>query len=141
MMYYDPIVPTQSFSARLDAGLLERLRRLSAREHVGLSQLVERFLEEAVRAEELPGIVFRTGPAGRRAGVLGGPDVWEIARDVRAAEEAGHVDAVRHLVSSTDLSEAQVRIATAYHAAYPEEIDARIAAEADLSARLLAGPA
>jgi len=25
-----------------------------------------------------PGITFREGPAGRRAGVIGGPDVWEV---------------------------------------------------------------
>ena len=132
---------TRPFSARLDADLLIRLRRLSAREQVPLSQLVERFLEEAVRCEELPGIVFRSGPAGRRAGVLGGPDVWEIVRDVRAADEAGRDDPVRHVVSSTDLSEAQVALAVAYHEAYPGEVDARLAAEADLAARLLAGRA
>ena len=132
---------TRPFSARLDVDLLARLRRLSARERIPLSQLVERFLEEAVRSEELPGIVFRSGPAGRRAGVIGGPDVWEIVRDVLGAERAGHADPVRHVVSSTDLSEAQVGLAVAYHASYREEIDARIAAEADLAARLLAGVA
>ena len=132
---------TRPFSARLDVDLLGRLRRLSERERVPLSQLVERFLEEAVRSEELPGIVFRPGPAGRRAGVLGGPDVWELARDVRAAEAAGHDDPVRHVGSSTDLSEAQVRLALAYSVLYPEEIDARIAVEAELAARLLAGAA
>jgi hypothetical protein len=25
-----------------------------------------------------PGIVCRDGPAGRRPGVVGGPDVWEV---------------------------------------------------------------
>ncbi len=132
---------TQSFSARLDVDLLARLRRLGTREHIPVSQLVERFLEEAVRSEELPGIVFRSGPAGRRAGVMGGPDVWEIVRDVQGAESAGRGDPVRHVVSSTDLSEVQVGLAMAYHASYAEEIDARIAAEADLAARLLAAVA
>lgn len=128
---------TRSFSARLDVDLLTRLRRLSTREHIPLSQLVERFLEEAVRAEELPGIVFRSGPAGRRAGLIGGPDVWEVVRDVQGARAAGRVDSIGHVVSTTDLGEAQVRLALAYHAAYAEEIDARIAAEDELAARLL----
>lgn len=132
---------TRPFSARLDADLLGRLRRLSAREHIPLSQLVERFLEEAMRSEELPGIIFRAGPAGRRAGVLGGPDVWEIVRDIQAAEALGVPDPVQHVVASTDLSEAQVGLAAAYHAAYPEESDARITAEAELAARLLAAVA
>lgn len=127
------------FSARLDSSLLARLRRLSARERVPVSQLVERFLEEAMRSEELPGIVFRPGPAGRRAGVLGGPDVWEIVRDVRAAEEAGSEDPVRHVLTTTDLGEEQVRLALAYHAVFPAEVDARIAEEAELIARLVAG--
>lgn len=126
------------FSARLDSALVARLRRLSAREGVSVSQLVERFLEEAVREDELPGIVFRSGPAGRRAGVTGGPDVWEIVRDVRGAEEAGAADAVAHVVASTDVGEDQVRLALAYHAAYSDEVDARIADEAELAARLLA---
>jgi hypothetical protein len=28
--------------------------------------------------DEHPGIVFRSGPAGRRPGLSGGPDVWEV---------------------------------------------------------------
>ncbi|WP_411277448.1 CopG family transcriptional regulator [Gaiella sp.] len=132
---------TKSFSARLDVELLGRLRRLSVRERVPLSQLVERFLEEAARSEELPGIVFRSGPAGRRAGVIGGPDVWEIVRDVQSARTVGRPEPVRYVARSTDLSEAQVGLAVSYYATYSGEIDARIAAETELSARLLAGVA
>jgi hypothetical protein len=33
-------------------------------------------------------IVFRTGPTGRRAGLVDGPDVWEIVRAVRCARDA-----------------------------------------------------
>ena len=36
-----------------------------------------------------PGIVFRDGPAGRRAAVVGGPDVWEIIGAVHSAPERG----------------------------------------------------
>ena len=132
-------MPSRPFSARLDAELVDRLRRLSARDRVPVSQLVERLLEEAVRSEELPGIVFRSGPAGRRAGVLGGPDVWEIVRDLQGAVTAGSRDAVRHVVASTDLSEQQVRLAASYYASYPDEVDARIADDATLTDRLVAG--
>ncbi len=132
-------MPSQPFSARLDVELLRRLRRLSTRERVPVSQLVERFLEEAVRAEELPGIVFRSGPTGRRAGVVGGPDVWEVVRDLRAAVAAGAADPVLLVLEATDLSEEQVRLAAAYHAAYPAEVDARIAEDEELATRLLTG--
>ena len=125
------------FSARLDSSLLARLKRLSGRERIPVSQLVERYLEEAVRVEELPGIVFRSGPAGRRAGVVGGPDVWEIVRDVQAAKETGGKDPVGHVLETTDLGEEQVRLALAYHVAFPDEVDSRIAEEADLTARLV----
>lgn len=105
------------------------------------SELAERFVEEGVRSAELPGIVFRGGPAGRRAGVVGGPDVWEIVRDFLSARAAGARDPVAHIVASTDLGEEQVRVALAYHAAYRDEVDRRIAEEAELVTRLLAGAA
>ena len=134
-------MPTGSLSARLDATLLERLRRASIREQLSLSQLVERFLEEAMRVEEWPGIVFRSGPVGRRAGVVGGPDVWEIARDLDAAAAAGSADPIGTVVASTDLSEDQVRLAAGYRVDYPDEIEARVAADAALTARLRVGVA
>lgn len=127
---------TTPFSARFDRELLERLRRLARRQGLSASELAERFVEEGVRTSELPGLVFRSGPAGRRAGVLGGPDVWEIVRDVERARAADVGDPLAHVIASTDLGEEQVRLALAYHHAYPEEIDARIADEAELAARL-----
>ena len=130
---------TTQFSARLDADLVARLKAWSARDGVSASQLAERYIDEGLRSEEFPGIVFRSGPAGRRAGLTGGPDVWEIIRDVRAAREAGIADPVVTVVSASELAEAQVRLAGAYYTAYPEEVDARIAADQDLAEKLLAG--
>jgi hypothetical protein len=43
--------------------------------------VAERLIEEGLRTEEFPGIAFRSGPTGRRVGLVGGPDVWEIARE------------------------------------------------------------
>jgi len=37
---------------------------------------------------EHPGVLFRTGPTGRRAGLAAGPDVWEVVRAVRSARGA-----------------------------------------------------
>ena len=130
---------TTPFSARLRAQLVERLRVLSAREGLSLSQLAERYIDEGVRSEEFPGIVFRPGPAGRRAGLVGGPDVWEIVRDLRGARDAGAADPVVAVAAAADLSDAQVRLAAAYYTAYPDEIEARISAEEEFAERLLAG--
>jgi hypothetical protein len=129
-------VATASFSARLESTLLVRLKRLSAREGLTTSQLAERYIEEGVRSAELPGIVFRPGPTGRRAGLHGGPDVWEIVRDVHRAREAHPRDAVSVVVRSTDLTEEQVRLALAYYARYPEDVDERITAAAELELAL-----
>jgi hypothetical protein len=130
-------VATSPFSARLDSGLLERLKRLSAREGLTASQLAERFIEEGVRSAEFPGIIFRPGPTGRRAGLFGGPDVWEIVRDVRGARRARRKDPIAAVVRSTDLGEDQVRLALAYDARYPEDTERRIAAAEELEHALL----
>jgi hypothetical protein len=38
---------------------------------------------------EMPEIIFRDGPARRRAVVIGGPDIWEVIVAVRNAPERG----------------------------------------------------
>ena len=84
---------------------------------------------------EHPGVVFRDGPTGRRAGLVGGPDVWELVRAVksaRASEPAISEDDVIELVASnTGLPVRLVRTAVRYWASYPDEVDREIdAAEA-----------
>ncbi len=128
---------TAPFSARLDSNLISRLKRLSVQEGLTASQLAERYIEEGVRSTELPGIVFRPGPTGRRAGLHGGPDVWEIVRDVQNARAARARDPISVVVRSTDLGEEQVRLALAYYGRYPADVDHRIAANEEL-AHLLA---
>ena len=80
---------------------------------------------------EHPGIIFRPGPTGRRAGLSGGPDIWEVIRAVksaRAAEARLHDDDLLSLVSgNTGVSPRLLSTAVRYWAAYPEEIDAEIA--------------
>lgn len=130
---------TVQFSARLDADIVARLKTQSAREGLSASQLAERYIDEGLRAEEFPGIEFRPGPTGRRAALMDGPDIWEIVRDVRAAREAGAAEPHALVAAASDLTDAQVRLAAAYYTVYPDEIDARIAADEELVERLLAG--
>ena len=128
---------TSPFSARLDSRLVSKLKRLAASEGLTASQLAERYLEEGVQTAEFPGIVFRPGPTGRRPGLIGGPDVWEVVRDVQAARAARANDPIGIVVRSTDLGEEQVRLAVAYHARYPHETDRRIAAAEELEQALV----
>jgi hypothetical protein len=69
-------------------------------------------------------ITFRDGPAGRRAGLVGGPDVWEVVMWVE--ELAGEGNPVALLVDELTLSRPHIEAALRYRAAYPDEVDARI---------------
>ena len=116
---------TTPLSIRFDAGLLDRLRRTAAGRDTTPSGLAQRLVDEGLRAQEFPGIVFRDGPAGRRAGLAAGPDVWEIAAALRDSGLRG--DAAIDTVSAEfDLSPARVRAALAYYGAHPAEIDDEI---------------
>ena len=89
------------------------------------SRLGERLIEEGLRMEDHPGIVFRDGPAGRRAALAGGPDVWEVIETLQGTGKPGE----RAIAATADwgsLSRAQVRTAVRYYADHREEIDERI---------------
>lgn len=75
--------------------------------------------------EAHPGIVFRPGPGGRRPGLAGGPDIWEIVRVFQGIETRGE-QAVRQIAGLSGLTSSQVRTAVGYYAEYPDEIDAWI---------------
>lgn len=119
---------TSPRSVRFSPEVLDRLNAY-VKAHPGLSAstLTNRFVDEALRMEEHPGIVFREGPAGRRPVLIGGPDVWEVLRAVRSVRESEPglaADDVVDLVAETSgLPAAQVRGAIDYWAAYPDEID------------------
>ena len=83
-----------------------------------------------MRMEDHPGVIFRDGPSGRRAVLIGGPDVAEVIRAVksaRAAERRLGAEAVVALVATnTGLSARLIDMALRYWAACPDEIDAWI---------------
>jgi len=81
------------------------------------SAVVEELAEEAAKTRRFPGIGFR-GPEPRRPWVIGsGLDVWEIA------EMLGDFGSVEKLLRQTHLTERDVRLATAYAGAYPDEVE------------------
>lgn len=113
---------TRHLSVRLDDGTFARLEERSRRTGQSRSILAKTLLEEGLRMEAHPGIVFRPGPAGRRAGIAGGPDVWEIVRVLRAT--TGDVeDRLRMTAALIDLAPAKIAIATGYYAEFRGEID------------------
>jgi predicted transcriptional regulator len=118
-------------SVRLSDDVLRRLNALASRRDASVSSVMERLIDEALRREAHPGITFRDGSSGRRAGLHGGPDVDEVIRTLRAVQAEGGADAsgpVDVVAASMSLTVDQVRTAVAYYADHGAEIDARIAA-------------
>jgi hypothetical protein len=113
-------------SIRFPDDLAAKVRRRSARSGEPTSGLVARLVDEGMRMEDHPGIVFRDGPAGRRAGLAGGPDVWEVIVALQDFAVSGPRAAVAKTAKWLSLTEAQVRTAEGYYSAYPDEIDSRI---------------
>jgi hypothetical protein len=117
---------TAMLSIRMPDDTREQLEATAEAHGETRSALMQRYIEEGLRMDRHPGIVFRPGPAGRRPGLAGGPDVWEVARVVQNAETRGD-RAIAEAASWLGLSPAQARIAVEYYADYPAEIDAWLA--------------
>lgn len=119
-------------SIRFDPGVNNRLASYVTR-HPGWtrSSAAARLVDEGLRMEEHPGVIFRDGPAGRRACLIGGPDVWEIIRSVtssRAAEpDLSRSELVKLVEDNAGVPGRLISLALTYWAAYPQEIDALVA--------------
>jgi hypothetical protein len=118
---------------RFDDTVAERLASfVTANPGMSLSSAANRLVDEALRMSEHPGLVFRPGPTGRRAGLTGGPDVWEVIRAVKSARRAepdlAEADLLAMASENTGLPARLTRAAVRYWSSYPDEIDAEIAA-------------
>jgi hypothetical protein len=116
-------------SVRFEPRVLERLSAfVAAHREMTLSSATSRLVDEALRSREHPLITFKDGPAGRRARLVGGPDVWEVigaVHSVKAAEPALAGDDVLIVVAETSgVPMPFLRAALAYWGDYPEEVDA-----------------
>lgn len=116
---------SRQFSARLDRTIAERLERRRSLTGLNKSRLAERYIDEGMRMEDHPGIVFRDGPSGRRAGLVGGPDIWEVIAALRTNGLEGDA-AIEATAAWGDLTPAQVRTAIRYYAEYRDEVDERV---------------
>lgn len=121
---------TRARGIRLPEELAEEVEREQERTGKNWSQVVAELLEEAVKMRRAPGIVFRSGPTGRRAAVAGtGLDVWEVIAVYRHHDEEWE----RLVEEFSWLEPAQLRAALSYYELYPEEIEARLRREEEWS--------
>jgi hypothetical protein len=102
----------------VDPATKEELEREARRRGTPTTTLAESLLREGIRTASHPGITFRDGPAGRRAGVIGGPDVWEVVR-VWLDEGKRSQATARTLRLTLGMVEA----ALGYYAEYRDEVD------------------
>lgn len=114
---------------RPQLGTLERLRRRARLSGEARTTLAERYLAEGLVMDEVPGVHFLDGPAGRRPALMGsGLDVWEVVKVVKdndgsAAEAAAYLEVEPRLVET----------AIRYYGSNREEIDDWIARVHELS--------
>lgn len=131
---YDVVVPVVSIRFS-DEDSHKRLKESARLRGVGISTLAERLIDEGLRMDAHPAVVFRSGPAGRRPVLTGGPEVADVigaivGGDVPVAERKSR--AAEHLAITVN----QVDDALAYYAEFTDEIDAALAARAELAEQL-----
>ncbi|MDQ1516239.1 MAG: hypothetical protein QOE80_2069 [Actinomycetota bacterium] len=127
-------------SIRFDPEVLRRLTAyVAAHPGTTLSSAGNRLVDEALRSQEHPLVIFRDGPAGRRARLVGGPDVFQIVRAVNSARHAEPALTSTELVGivseTSGVPEPLIRAAIAYWADYPTEVDALMARADEEEAR------
>ena len=93
------------------------------------SSLAEELIDEGLRSRRHPLVVFRDGPTGRRAGLVGGPDVSEAVAGI-VGGDVPVTERVDRAVEVFALRRQLVEAALGYYAEFTEEIDAEIEANA-----------
>lgn len=107
--------------------VLDRLKAEATARRLSASAVAEELIDEGLRLRAHAGIVFRDGPAGRRASLAGGPDVWEVVSGI-VGGDVPVTDRVARAMELFGLTAEQVGAALDYYAAFPDEIDVWIAA-------------
>src|ERR1041385_2510864 len=117
---------TTPLSIRFEPGLLARVGpRAAAETGANTSALAQRLVDEGLRMAEHPGIVFKSGPSGRRAALAYGPGVWAIGRYLRGIDERGTAGlAAAAEVFAVDVN--RISTVVSYYGDNRDEIDAEI---------------
>jgi hypothetical protein len=111
----------QTLTFRTRTEVLDQLQRRANQVHMPKTALAERYVQEGLEMDSYPGIVFRSGPSGRRAGLAGGPDVWEVI-EVLDTESNDLQRTAENLGLRVGLVEAALR----FYASHQAETDAAI---------------
>ena len=127
----DPLKPLPARSLRVLAALANAAAAAAVSRDLAVLQSAApaaararlQAVREGLASATHPGIVFKPGPAGRRAALAGGPDVWEIVAALRHTT-GSESERVAVLAEQFGVHERQVAIALNYAAAHRAEIEA-----------------
>lgn len=118
---------SEVLSVRLPDTTAAQLRSHAAGIGEPVSRLAQRLIDEGLRMAAHPGIVFRSGPSGRRAALLRGPDVWQVVSLLRSLDARGEA-AIAEAAEWLGAPVAAIRQALSYYGEFAAEIDDEIAA-------------
>jgi hypothetical protein len=118
---------TSPISLHLSETTLEHLAERQRETGQTAEQLAEQLIEEGLRMRRYRAIYFQDGQTGRRARLLGGPDVWEAISAIRPIDRE-NLPSAAEAADWFELPVWQMRDALAYYAEFADEIDERIAA-------------
>lgn len=113
-------MPTVQKSIRIQEKTLKEVEQIARETGKEFSTVANELLDEAVKMQRCPGIVFTEGTTGRRARIAGtGIEVWEIIATYKSVSK----DFKRLCNTYHWLKEQQLRAALGYSSVYSEEID------------------
>ena len=113
-------MPAIQKSIRIQEKTCKEIERIASESGKEFSSVVNELLDESVRMQRCPGILFTEGATGRRARIAGtGIEVWEVIATYRSVDE----DANRLRQAYHWLTEQQIGAALGYYKAYPEDIE------------------
>jgi len=123
-----------STSFRISDTAKTRLASRATREGTTATALLDQLIIEGIDQLDYPGIIFR-GPAhDRRAGLAGGPDVWEIVARLQELE-GSEEQRIGLLAAESDLHPRLIRIALDYAAEHVDEVRERISRNREMAER------
>ncbi|MHB1518393.1 MAG: ribbon-helix-helix protein, CopG family [Acidimicrobiales bacterium] len=108
-----------------DPRVADHLKAEAVARSASTSSLAEELIDEGLRTRRHPLVSFRDGPAGRRAHVNGGPDVWEVVEGL-VGGDVPSANRITRAVEVFGLRRELVHAALAYYAEFTEEIDAQV---------------
>jgi len=106
-------------SFRFPDTLLASLQERARERGESANAVAERYLEEGLRRDDHPLIMFREGAAGRRAALVGTRlDVSQVINTLRESDNS-----INATAEYLEISEPHVRAAVRYYAEFRDEVD------------------